>query len=209
MNRTLAAVAAILLALLSTACGQASNPSSSGRATSPSPPPAVAPSRPAVTATPDLFPSSPEALMALIPDEVGDVALQKLSMRGNEFVSSGSATEETQQFLSGIGVSADQVAVAAGFGASADTSNVLVVFIFRAEGATTDRLVQGFKDATQARREAPMEWRAIERGGKRIEMAADPAQANQAIYLYASGDVLVFVAATDEAQAAEALAAIP
>jgi hypothetical protein len=208
MNRTFAAAVAILFSLVVTACGEAGN-AGRGQVPSSSSPSHGAPSQPAATATPDVFPSSPEALEALIPDEIQDVALQKLSMRGSEFVSSGSATEEAQQFLSGLGVSADQVAVAAGFGASADASNVLVVFLFRAEGASTDRLVQGFKDATQARRDATMEWHAVELGGKQVEMAADPAQANQAIYLYARGEVLVFVAATDEAQAAEALAALP
>lgn len=67
------------------------------------------------------LPSSAKDLEALIPSEVGGITLQRLSMQGNEFASSGGATQETQNFLRGLGVASDDVAVAAGFGSSTDT----------------------------------------------------------------------------------------
>jgi hypothetical protein len=148
-------------------------------------------------------------LEALIPGEIGGITLQKFSMKGDEFVNSGSATQETQDFLQGLGVSTDDVAVAFGFGFDAQGGDSVAVFVFRAQGAGTDRLVSVFKQATDSERDTPLVWESASVGGKQVERATDPEQDDQVIYLYATGDTLFFVAATKEDHAAEALAALP
>jgi hypothetical protein len=147
-------------------------------------------------------------LEALIPGEVGGITLQRLSMRGNEFASSGGATEETQNFIEGLGVATDDVAVAAGFGSSTDAGGALVVFIFRADGAGSERLLSVFKDALNSDRDDPLSWEAVTIGGKQVERAVDTKQDGR-VYVYAQGDVLFYVAATREDDAAGALEALP
>jgi hypothetical protein len=154
------------------------------------------------------LPSNAKDLEALIPGKVGGITLQGLSMRGDEFVSSGGATQETQKFLEGLGVATDDVAVAAGFGSSTDTGGALVVFIFRANGAGAERLLSVFKEALNSDRDEPLVWEAASVSGKQVERAADTKQAGQ-VYVYAQGDVLFYVAATREQDAAAALEALP
>jgi hypothetical protein len=139
---------------------------------------------------------------------IGGVALQKLSMRGDEFVGSGGASAEAEEFLRTLGVSPDDVSVAIGFGLSTDTGSGVAVFVFRAEGADSDRLLQAFKDATDAERETPLEWESVNVGGKQVERATDPEQDNK-VYLYVKDDLLAFVATTNEDDAAEVLGGMP
>jgi hypothetical protein len=202
VNSLRAAMAAILLlAFAVAACG------GGGASSSPTPLPTVEPSVASSSegAEPSL-PSGAEDLEALIPDTVGGVTLQKLSMRGNEFANSGSASAEAEDFLRNLGVSPDNVAVAIGFGVGADGG--VAVFVFRAEGADSGRLLQTFKDATDAERETPLDWESVNIGGKQVERATDPEQDNK-VYLYVNGDLLAFVATTNEDDAADVLAGMP
>ena len=197
--------AILLLASAVAAC------SSGGATASPTPsvPASVEPSAASSSegAAPSL-PSGAEDLEALIPDTIGGVALQKLSMRGNEFANSGSASAEAEEFLRTLGVSPDDVSVAIGFGLSSDTGSGVAVFVFRAQGAESDRLLQAFKDATDAERETPLEWESVNVGGKQVERATDPEQGNR-VYLYVKDDLLAFVATTSEDDAAEVLGGMP
>ena len=154
------------------------------------------------------LPSGAEDLEALIPDTIGGVALQKLSMRGNEFANDPSASAEVEDFLRNLGVSPEDVSVAIGFGLSQDTGSGVAVFVFRAEGADSGRLLQTFKDATDAERDTPLQWESVNIGGKQVERATDPEQGNN-VYLYVNGDLLVFVATTNEDDAAEVLGGMP
>ena len=84
----------------------------------------------------------------------------------------------------------------------------MAVFVFRAEGADSGRLLQTFKDATDAERETPLDWESVNIGGKQVERATDPEQDNK-VYLYVNGDLLAFVATTNEDDAADVLAGMP
>jgi hypothetical protein len=200
-----AALAAILLLAAATAACSSSTTSPTPTVEAPSP--SLAESSASEGALPSL-PSSAQDLEALIPDTVGGVALQKLSMLGNEFANSGSASAEAEEFLRNLGVSPEDVAVAIGFGVAPDSGSGVAVFAFRAEGADSGRLLQTFKDATDAERETPLDWETVNVGGKQVERATDPEQ-NNSVYLYVNGDVLVFVATTSEDDAAEVLAGLP
>jgi hypothetical protein len=202
VNSLRAALAAtLLLAFAIAACG-------SGASASPTPTATVEPSEPAASGAEPSLPSEAGDLEALIPDTVGGVTLQKLSMRGNEFANSGSASAEAEEFLNNLGVSPDDVSVAIGFGISPDSGSGAAVFVFKAEGADSGRLLQTFKDATDAERDTPLEWESATVGGKQVERATDPEMDNR-VYLYVTGDLLVFVATANEDDAAEVLAGLP
>jgi hypothetical protein len=199
-----AAVAAILLlALAVAACGgAAASPTASVAASAA---PSVAVSSEGAEPSPA---SGAEDLEALIPETVGGVALQRLSMRGDEFVGSGGASAEAQEFLRSLGVANDDVSVAVGFGATPDGSGGVAIFAFRAEGADSSRLLQAMQSAIDAESASPLEWETVTVGGKEVQRAADPEQQGQT-YLYVTGDLLVFVATTNEDDAAEVLGGMP
>ena len=199
MNSLRAALAAILLlALAAAAC------SSGGASTSPTP---SAPASVEPPAQPSL-PSGVEDLEALIPDTIGGMTLQRLSMQGDQFVGSDDAAVEFQQFLRGLGVSPDEVSIAVGFGAAPDGGSGVAVFAFKAEGADSGRLMGAMQDAIDAESDAPLTWEAATVGGKSVQRTADPDQRGMT-YLYVTGDLLVFVATTNEDDAAEVLGGMP
>ena len=202
-----AMAALLLVALAIAACGGGASASSTPSATvSIAASVSSAPSE-SEGAQPSL-PSSAADLEALIPDTVGGVALQKLSMRGNEFANSNETSPEAEDFLRNLGVAPEDVAVAIGFGLSSDTNSGVAVFVFRAQGADSGRLLQTFKDATDAERDSPLQWESVTVGGKQVQRATDPEQDNK-VYLYVAGDTLVFVATTNEDDAAEVLGGLP
>ena len=199
LNRSHAPVAALILALLIAACGG----SASGTSATASP-----------TASPDPTSVLPSAgavadLEALIPAEIGGIPLQKTSMSGDQFVTSGSSSQELQDFLAGLGVAVTDVSIAIGVGLSPESSDAVAMFVFRAEGADTDQLVRGFKEAYDADNEEGLVWEPVSIGGKSVEQTTNPQQPEQVIYLYARDDILFFLTTATEGQAAEALAALP
>lgn len=197
-----ALVAILLLALAVAACGGGA----SNSATPSSSPSASA--EPSAPSSDGAQPSGVADLEALIPDTVGGVALQKLSMRGNEFANSSSASPEAEEFLRTLGVSPEDVSVAIGFGISPESNSGVAVFAFRAEGADSAHLLQAFKDATDAEQDTPLEWESVNIGGKEVQRATDPQQNNR-VYIYVTGDLLVFVATTNEDDATEVLGNLP
>ncbi|HEX6475409.1 MAG TPA: hypothetical protein VF114_10045 [Candidatus Limnocylindria bacterium] len=198
-------VVAALLLLLLAACGS-SSPSPTPSASLPGESPGS--SAPSDGAGGSAGPSGAAELAALIPDEVGGVTLQKLSMRGTEFANSGSATEEAQDFLRRLGVDTEDVSVAVGFGASPDGAATVAVVIFKAEGADSGRLLETFKAAMDAEQEQPLEWESVTVGGKQVERAIAPSNNGQ-VNIYVAGDTLYFVATSREEDAAEILGGLP
>jgi hypothetical protein len=190
VNRFAAVALAALVGVLATACGASTG-----------------------SATPTPIPSLPTAsggneLQSLLPDKVGSITLQKASMTGEQFVGSGGATQEAQTFLQGLGVSAQDVTVAIGFGTDLGSGSSAAILLFRARGASSDRLLTLFEEAANRDRQDPLAWQQVSIGGKTVEKASDPQQGG-AIYLYATGDLLAFVTAGSDDNAAEALSALP
>jgi hypothetical protein len=210
LSRTQAVGAALLLTVIVAACGgSTSSPSgeASGAGGGASLEPTAAPSDQASGGAPTG--GAVADLEALIPDEIGGIELTKRSMNGDQFVNSGTANQQQKDFLEDLGVTTDDVAVAFGFGASTETGQGVAVFVFRAIGAGSDRLISVFIDATDSSREVPLDWQPTRVSDKAVYRATDPEQNNQTIYLYAIDDTLFFLAATQEEDAAEALAALP
>ena len=197
-----AAVAALVLAMLVAACGG----STSSATASPTPSP-----EPTTNSSAGALPSAGAVsdLEGLIPAEIGGITLQKSSMSGDQFVNSGSTSQELQDFLEGLGVAVEDVAIAIGVGLSTETGEAAAMFAFRADGADTDRLVNGFKEAYDADNDRGLVWEPVSIGGKSAERTTNPQQPDQVIYLYAKDDILFFLTTATEEQAAEALAALP
>lgn len=144
-------------------------------------------------------------LEALIPDTVGDLAMQKTSTKGDEFLTSSDSDPAVAKFVNDLGVSPSDISIAIGFGFSADASSSLGMFVFRALGADTNRLIAAFKEANDADRDTPLEWESATVGGKQVEAALD---GETTYYLYAKGDVLFFLSG-DPASTEEAISGLP
>ena len=194
--RTIALLAFAGLALV--ACGPATSSSSSEASASAS----------EAQASGDAGPSFTEGavadLEALIPDTVSDYSMHKTSTQGDEFLSSGSDAA-VAKFVSDLGVSPSDISIAIGFGSSTDASANLGMFVFRASGADTDRLIAGFKTANDSGRDTPLVWSTSQIGGKQVEVAVD---GETTFYLYAKGDILFFLT-RDPASIEEVISGLP
>ena len=207
MNRSRTVVVAGLVAIILAACGSSSASPSASQAES------VAPSESAAESPGIGLPSFSAGVVAeleaLIPDEIGGVTMQKFSMRGDQFLTSGQEDPTTARFLEELGVSPNDVSIAFGFGFAPDFTSGAAMFVFRAEGASEDRLLQVFKDSMDEDRDVPLEWTTVTIAGHEVESATDADADDQAMFLYAKGELLYFVSTTDPAAAEEVIAGLP
>ena|SRR3990170_2570957 len=207
MNRSRTLVVAGLVAIVLAACGSSSVSPSASQAES------VAPSESAAESPGIGLPSFSAGVVAeleaLIPDEIGGVTMQKFSMRGDQFLTSGQEDPTTARFLEELGVSPNDVSIAFGFGFAPDFTSGAAMFVFRAEGASEDRLLQVFKDSMDEDRDVPLEWTTVTIAGHQVESATDADADDQAMFLYAKGELLYFVSTTDPAAAEEVIAGLP
>lgn len=145
-------------------------------------------------------------LEALIPDTVGGLTLTKSSSQGNEYLVSPDSSPELVKFLQDLGVSPNDVSIAVGSAFKADASSSVFMFVIRAKGADSGRLVTAFKTASSSADQSPLQWASANVAGKNVETA----DANGAsTYLYVKGDVLFWVTATPAALAEEVLGGLP
>jgi len=187
------------------ACGSAASTSSSQPSSAASAAPSEAQASSGGGVLPSFTAGAVEDLEALIPDTVGDLAMQKSSTRGDEFLTSADADPAVAKFVSDLGVKPSDISIAIGFGFSADGSSSLGMFVFRASGADTNRLISAFKTANDADRDTPLVWSNTTIGGKQVESAVD---GDTTYYLYAKGDVLFFLSG-DPASTEEAISGLP
>ena len=205
MNRFLSIVATAVVGFALVACGPAS---SSSQEPSPSPTQA-APSQAESSAGGGVLPSFTEGavadLEALIPDTVGTMTMQKTSTKGDEFIASSDSDPAVAKFIEDLGVSPGDISLAIGFGFTADGSSSLGMFVFRAQGADTNRLISAFKAANDKDRATPLTWSTTSIGGKQVETATED---STTFYLYAKNDVLFYLSG-DPASAQEAISGLP
>jgi hypothetical protein len=201
---SIAATAVVGLALV--ACGPAAS-SSGGEPSSQAS--QAAPSQAESSSGGGVQPSFTEGavadLEALIPDTVGGMQMQKTSTKGDEFINSSDSDPAVAKFIEDLGVSPGDISLAIGFGFSADASKSLGMFVFRAQGADTNRLVAAFKEANDADRDAPLTWSSASVGGKQVETAVE---GDSTYYLYAKNDILFYLSG-DAASAEEAISGLP
>ncbi len=197
--------ALVALGLLAACASASASPEASAL---PSVPASVAPSE-SGNPLPSFTSGEVPELEALIPDQVGEIVMQKLSMRGAEFLSGDSTDPAVEQFLTDLGVAPEQITLAFGFGVGPDLTDSAAIFVFRADGAGPDRLLRVYRESLDRERDTPLEWQPVTAGGKRALVAVDPGQDDRAIYLYATGDILFVVSATDPADSETVLAGLP
>ena len=205
MNRFLSIVATAVVGLAIVACG----PAASGSSDEPSSEASQAAASQAQASGDGVQPSFTEGavadLEALIPDTVGEITMQKTSTKGDEFIASSDSDPAVAKFIEDLGVSPGDISLAIGFGFTADASSSLGMFVFRAEGADTNRLISAFKEANDADRESPLTWSSASIGGKTVETAVAD---DTTFYLYAKNDVLFYISG-DQDSAEEVISGLP
>lgn len=204
MNRFLTIVVTAVAGFVLVACGPAASSSSSEPSSAASAAASEAPGSSDV-AGPSFTEGAVADLEALIPNTVGNMTLQKTSTRGDEFLTSG-GDAGVEKFVSDLGVQPSDISIAIGFGGSADGSS-LGMFVFRASGADTNRLIAAFKEANDSDRETPLVWSNTTVAGKQVEKAVD-AVTDTTYYLYAKDDILFFLSG-DPASTEEVIGGLP
>lgn len=156
------------------------------------------------------LPSSDAELEALLPDTIGGVEIQKFSMRGGEFMTSGDDNQEFVDFLNRMNAQPDDVSVAFGFGFSADFEDTAAIFAFRVAGAPTSELVDELQASLEEDSTETLDWAPANVGGKSVLRAqADSEEFQGFVYLYGVGDIVFFLNTSDEDAAAEVLSSLP
>jgi hypothetical protein len=145
-------------------------------------------------------------LEALIPDTVGGLTINKQSMQGSEFLTAPGSDPAAIKFVQDLGVSASDISIATGQGNSADFTKFVFVFVIRAAGVDSDRLVSAFKTATSSGDASPLSWSDATVAGKSVETAA---AGGGITYIYAKGDVMFWVTASDAALAEQFIGLLP
>jgi hypothetical protein len=215
MNRRFAAGFAALLTILLAACssGASSTPSASAAPVvsasaseaAPSVEASASASADASVALPSL-PNSDTALEDLLPDELGGQPLQKTSMKGADFLDSGTTdNQDFKDFLERLGAQPDDISVASGFALTGDSQNS--IFAFRVKGVAQDKLTDEFKTSIEQDSSTKLTWQDETIGGKSVVTTTDPDQGK--IYVYPKGDTIFFVTSTDASVAEEALSELP
>jgi hypothetical protein len=78
--------------------------------------------------------------------------------------------------------------------------------VIRASGVDSDRLVSAFKTASSTDDASPLSWSDTTVAGKSVETAEASGGAN---YIYAKGDVMFWVVASDPAVAEQFIGLLP
>ena len=203
MNRFLSIVATAVVGLALVACGPAA---SSGE---PSSEASQAEASQAQASGDGVQPSFTEGavadLEALIPDKVGELTLTKDSSSGDEFVASSDADPAVAKFIDDLGISPSDISLARGYAFSDDFSSSIFMFVIRAEGADSDRLLSAFLEAMNSGSGSPLQWTSANVGGKDVQSSSVDSGST---YLYTKGDILFWITA-DSATAEEVLSGLP
>jgi hypothetical protein len=205
VNRFLTVAVTVVAGFVLVACGPAASSSSSVQSTAPSVAASQAPASSGGGVAPSFTAGAVADLEALIPDKVGTLTMNKTSTQGDKFLTSSGSDPAVVKFVNDLGVKPSDISIAIGFGFSADASSSLGMFVFRASGADTNRLIAAFKVANDSGRQTPLKWTSTTLGGKQVETAVD---GDTTYYLYAKGDVLFFLSG-DPASTEEAISGLP
>ncbi|MEO8511299.1 MAG: hypothetical protein ABI534_08655 [Chloroflexota bacterium] len=220
MHRLILALVAIMALTLAACSSPGSSPSSSEASVEPSSATEAASPSEEASASADAssseialpsidLPSSAPELEDALPDSVGDITLQKFSMRGAEFLAQGGDDQEFQDFLERLDAQPEDVSVAFAFGADTTDGSAVSVFAFRVEGASTDDLTRELQGSLESDGSAA-DLSESNIGGKDVLVGESTDETTPgSVYLYGVGDIVFFIGASDEAQATEILSTLP
>jgi hypothetical protein len=203
VNRFRTAAALTTLGVLIAACGSSGSPSATA---TPTQVPSQAAQASAGGPGPSFTQGAVADLEAIIPDKVGDLTMQKQSMKGSQFLTSSTSSPEAIKFVQDLGVSPNDISIAIGSGYSTDYSQTVFAFVIRASGADSGKLVSVFKTASAAGNSSPLQWSSATVAGKSVETASSSGATN---YLYVKGDVLIWMIATTPALAEQFIGQLP
>jgi hypothetical protein len=215
--------ALLTLAAVLVACG------SSTSSVSPAPSSAVAPSASPAPASLGSSPSGPTAssgpsdspepsvdshgvpeLEALLPAKVGDVALERLSLSGKDFYSTGTAETQARldTFLASLGKTLTDLRV--GDAGDPTGTTVLEVGAFQVLGTTPANLLSEWVASTQAANPGHVSVSNTTIDGRELTKLIDGTRdVGGTTYAYAKGDIVFLIAADDAALVSNALAQLP
>jgi hypothetical protein len=189
-----------LAGLVLVACGSAA----SGSPT-PTAQPTLAPGQSQAGVKPSFSAGVVADLEALIPNTVGGITLQKTSMRGSDYLVAPGSDPAAIKFIQDLGVTPSDISMATGSGANSTTGAFVVMFLVRAAGADSNRLIAAFETAMSASASSPLQWTNATLGGKNVRVAAADTAST---YVYAKGDTVFWIFA-DKANATEVLSGLP
>lgn len=203
MSRLSSVTLLVLLAILLAACGGAASSPTATATPEPTPTPVPTPADtdgpPAASPGEDV--NQDPDLEARLPDQIGDIPLQKFSVAGSEFLEQ--ADDEFRDFLDRLSANPEDIAVAVAVSMSQEVQ--VGIFAFRVGGADEDRLVEEFQRSIEEDATSGVTWEERSVGGRDVQVATDPEAPEQRIYLWADGDTIFFVTSPDEALAEEAI----
>ncbi len=203
MSRLSSVSLLVLLAMVLAACGEAASSPSPTATPQPTPTPVPTPTgtdgSPAASPGDDV--NQDPDLEARLPDQIGDIPLQKFSVAGSEFLEQ--SDDEFRDFLARLNADPEDISVAVAVSMSQEVQ--LGIFAFRVGGADEDRLVEEFQRSIEEDAESGVTWEERNLGGRDVQVATDPDAPEQRIYLWADGDTIFFVTSPDEALAEEAI----
>jgi hypothetical protein len=145
-------------------------------------------------------------LEALLPDKVGDLTMTKSSSKGSDYLTASGSSPEMIQFLHAVGVSPSDVSLAIGSAYNTDLSSGVFMFVIRAKGADSGKLVAAFKTASATGTQSPIQWVSANLAGKSVQSAQSNGATN---YLYTKGDVLFWFIATSPALGEQLIGLLP
>ncbi len=152
------------------------------------------------------LPHEDPALEAQLPSTLGGAQLVKGSFKGSSFLQgAGSNAQQYQAFLGVLGKSPSDVSFAIAFDMSGGSG--IGAGAFRIAGADQGQLLAAFQNATQQASSGAQISQA-NLGGKAVTKIVQ-GTSSQTEYVYAKGDTLFFVYASDDATAGAALQSMP
>jgi hypothetical protein len=203
VSRFLTIVLTAITGIALVACGSAA---SSGEPSSEASQAAASQAEASGGALPSFTAGAVADLEDLIPDTVGGLTINKQSLQGSEFLTAPGSDPAAVKFVEDLGVSPSDISIATGSGNNADYTKFVFVFVIRASGADSDRLVSAFETASSTDGSSPLSWSDTTVAGKSVETAEAGGGAN---YIYAKGDVMFWVVASDAALAEQFIGLLP
>jgi hypothetical protein len=186
--------------LVLTACAPAVDPSSALGSATPIATPAGSP------AAPSDLPSEDPALEALLPDEIGGEPTEKLSLRGDGLVASGSADPSFAEFVERLDAEPEDVGVAYAYTLESEVQ----AFAYQVIGADPSRLLEELEASVRAQDEASdVTWSDATLGDRQVRRGTAAEATDASIYLYGAGDIVFLIVTDDEALATELVAGLP
>jgi hypothetical protein len=190
---------AAMTALLITACQPSASPSAEPSA-------AASDGAGGSGAIPSMV-GNPE-LEATLPEQAGNIVFfQSFSMSGPDFLEAD-IDDQFVNFIESLGADIGDVSVAFALGSNSDGTNTASVFAFQVAGADAPELIDEFKAGAEQGGD-PLAWHPETIAGKEVEVAEPNDDFPTPLALYATGDVLYAVSATDPDAFEEIIAGLP